>query len=445
MAQLKPNKLLTPCSVLVAVVLACCLTIIIDCVESVSAGQVRGGRIEGIVVSADTDTPLAHETVWLLPEPDSMARAPSRTTQTEEQGRFVFDGVTSACYHLSVGREGYITRIYPDPNDGDQLRCLEVAEGVVFSSIRMNVKPGAKISGIVQNEQGKPLSGFMVKLFHLRDDGSYFLIADTQTDQSGRYYLDRVLPKTYVLRAERAKSDKGDTAIEVGYYGNAASFEGAAIIDVSPGAALTGVDVIVNRSAPSAVISGVVTDSQTGEPLPGVRVFAQEKYEYPPSNSPGAITAADGTYRLRGLLPGRYYIKTEATKVGDGYKMGFKELSVTDRHIIDFALIPAPVIIATVQYVGAGQRPGPNDYAVSLDFNCRNCATHSSQPYRREERFEFRGFTIEIAPVRIGVGFISLRYKLDRVLLGERDITGQWLELKPGEKLTDVRVLITDR
>ena len=154
-------------------------------------------------------------------------------------------------------------------------------------------------------------------------------------------------------------------------------------------------------------------------------------------------SAADGSYRLECLLPGRYLLKTAGDKVGDGYTMEVKELSVAGDHVINFALTPAPLIIATVQYVGHGPHPALNEYSVTLEFDCGNCMTHVNQPYRgKEEVFEFRG--LEIVPVRIGAGFATPRYRVARVLLGSQDITDKWTHLSPGDKLTNVRILITD-
>jgi len=42
------------------------------------------------------------------------------------------------------------------------------------------------------------------------------------------------------------------------------------------------------------------------------------------------------------------------------------------------------------------------------------------------------------------VGFAALPYKLAAVFSGDQDITGQEFELRPGDKLTNVRILISD-
>jgi len=453
MPQLKSGPIVIRYTIIFGVFLASWL--VAHGAETISA-QTHGGRIEGIVVSDDGDRPLAHQKVWLNPQPGIMGWAPPRTTQTDETGRFVFDRVNPGRYRLSIGPEGYQPRVYPDWREGDRRNYLEVREGAVVSDIRINVHPAGKISGTVVNQQGEPQSGFIVKLFHVRAVGEPKLQGEAETEESGHYHLDRIYPNRYVLRAERTKGSENDTRIDVSYYGDAVSFDSAKLLDVSPGTVLTGVDVVVSQTAASALVSGTVTDAETGKPLTGVEVVAAEVWELTPSHLRKATTAADGSYRLAGMLPGNYLIATDGTKVGNGYQYGFRtrlidgtasspgEISLSGSHVIDFALIPAPMIVATVEYVGSRQQPVGNDYAVSLECNSpTSMNNNTSHPYRASRTFEFRG--LDVAPVRIGVGFASVRFKLDKVLLGDDDVTGKWINLHPGEKLANVRILITDR
>src|SRR5262249_7532138 len=152
------------------------------------------------------------------------------------------------------------------PDRGDLLQYLEVDNGAVVSGIRINVLPGGKISGTVLNQKGEPLNGFIVKLFHLRAAGEPYLAAEAETDRSGHYYLDKILPNRYVLRAEWIKRDKASTWMEVGYHRDAVSLDSAAPIEVSPGDVLTNVDITVNHTMRSASITGTVINAQTGKP-----------------------------------------------------------------------------------------------------------------------------------------------------------------------------------
>jgi protocatechuate 3,4-dioxygenase beta subunit len=434
------NTLITSWSLVLSLTLTGWLTVPANSAEPVFTGQVRGGRVEGIVVSADTGAPLVHITVWLAHKAEKAVWAPNRTARTDEFGRFGFDQINPGRYSLSVGLEGHLTRIYPDRQTGDQSDYLEVEEGGVISGLRIDVQPGGKISGTVRDRNKKPLPDSIVKLLELRETGEPYVVAETRTDQSGRYHLEKIHPKRYLLRANRVNKDQSNQSMEVGYYPNADSADSAMPISIDPRIAMSDLDITVGNRVRAAVITGTVTDKLTGKPLRGVPVAAEERWR----SFHRTKTAADGSYRLEALLPGRYLLKTEGREVGYGYLLDVKELSVTDDHVINIALIPAPLIIATVQYVGRDPHPAACEYSVTLEFNCRNCTTHWSKTYGgKEDVFEFHA--PEIAPVRIGAGFANPRYRVERVLLGDQDITDKWTGLGPGEKLTNVRILITDQ
>jgi hypothetical protein len=363
----------------------------------------------------------------------------AQKAQTDEFGRFGFDQIIRL-YTLSVGLEGYITRLYPDRQNGDPSDYLEVEEGGVISGIRINVQPGGKISGTVRDRDGKPLTDSIVKLLELRETGEPYVVAEARTDQSGRYHLEKILPKRYLLRAQRPTQDGANQSIEVSYYPDAASADSATPIAIDPRIATSDLDITVGHRVRAAVITGTVTHKLTGMPLQGVPVAVEERWRSFLSTK----TAADGSYRLGPLLPGRYLLKTDGRQGRDGYLLDVKDLSVTNDHVINIALIPAPLIVATVQYVGRDPHPAACEYSVTLEFDCRNCTTHTSKTYGgKEEVFEF--WAPEIAPVRIGAGFITPRYRVERVLLGDQDITDKWTNLGPGAKLTNVRILITDQ
>ena len=441
MAQRRRNALVSLLSLVLSTILTGWLPVPANSAESVSSGQIRGGRIEGIALSADSGTPLAGVTVHLMPQPEKTTWGPARITRTDKSGNFVFDQLSRGLYRLSIGLEGYITRLYPDSQDGEQSNYLEVEEGKVISGIRIDVHPGGMLSGTVSDEKGTAVPGATVKVLAPREFGEpYVVVAEAQTDQSGRYHFEKISPKRYWLRAQRAiEGDPANQSIEMGYYPNAPSPDSATLITVGPASAPRELDITVGHRVRAATIAGVVTDRVTGEPLEGVGVSAEERWR----SFLTAKSAADGSYRLEGLLPGRYLLKTAGEKVGGGYIMEVKEVSVAGDYVMNIALTPAPLIIATVQYVGQGPHPAFNEYTVTLEFNCGNCQTHTNSPYLGKEVFEFRG--LAIVPVRIGAGFATPRYRVARVLMGSEDITGKWINLAPGEKLTNVRILITDQ
>lgn len=89
------------------IALACCLLLgggIGD--GAAGVGAESGGRIDGIVLDAVTQTPLAAATVRL--------EAGGREARTDARGHFSFDGVRAGAYALAVRAELYLDLVKPD-------------------------------------------------------------------------------------------------------------------------------------------------------------------------------------------------------------------------------------------------------------------------------------------------------------------------------------------
>jgi 5-hydroxyisourate hydrolase-like protein (transthyretin family) len=307
------------------------------------AAERGGGRVEGVVVSMETGTPLAGVEVWLDRLPDPYP-APRRRTWTDEAGRFVFERVHPGDYRLYAQKPGYLLADYLQQTDSQSQHHLAIKDGAVIAPIQIRLEMSTAV-GADEPDQ----------------------VVDSKTERS--------------------------------------------------------------------VLSGMVSDAQTGAPLPGVRVSLMR--ESPVSFQ--TRTAADGRYHLEGIPAGQYTIWAQGEGVGEGYEWGLKRITVTGGlDVVSFELWPAPLIAATVEYIGSGAAPVAGDYMISVQVEGRTRGIS----YQGQERFEFGGLTAGAA--RIGVGFAALGYELAAILVGDRDVTGQAIELHPGEKLTDVRILITD-
>src|SRR4030095_9672892 len=128
MAQRRRNSLFSLLSLVLSTILTGWLPVPANSAEPVCSGQIRGGRIEGIALSGDSGIPLAGVTVNLMPQPEKTTWGPARIARPDKRGTFVFDHLSRGLYRLSIGLEGYITRLYPDRQSGDQSNYLEVEE-----------------------------------------------------------------------------------------------------------------------------------------------------------------------------------------------------------------------------------------------------------------------------------------------------------------------------
>ncbi|MBX6332762.1 MAG: TonB-dependent receptor, partial [Gemmatimonadaceae bacterium] len=129
--------------------------------------------------------------------------------------------------------------------------------------------------------------------------------------------------------------------------------------DLTVGAALSavlydaGVDVLLTRSGqaaivkrvavepPAATITGHVTDVKTGQPVQGASVIVE-------TTRLGAITDADGAYRIAGVPTGTYTIIARRI----GYLQGTKSITLGADTTIDFALEPSATQLDQIVVTG---------------------------------------------------------------------------------------------
>lgn len=405
--------------------------------DSAQAAVRRGGRIEGVVVSVETGAPLAGVQVWL----DRVTHdelAPRRTAVTDEAGRFVFDRVYPGEYNLVADKTGYLVANYQQQRLARSAPLL-VEEATEIADVQIGLVRGGKVSGQVLTERGTPASGLIVKLLRLTQSGDQVsatnLVSQT-TDKQGRYVLQGLYPGRYVLRIEQRMKQAAGGRLVFAYYQDAASWPSATPIDIAPGEAVSDLTITFVPKSEELAVTGRVVDAQTGEPLRGVLVSIVEGSNLGMNTK----TNSDGTYRLEGLPVGRYTISVQGAGVGDGYEWRLEDVELAPGgNVIDFELQPAPSISGTIEYVGAGTPPASGDFMVWVRVGRNGLGL----VYNGNDSFGWRG--LRTGRARLGVGFSSLNYKLAGIWIDDQEVTEKAFELRHGDKLTNVRVVLTDQ
>lgn len=103
------------------------------------------------------------------------------------------------------------------------------------------------------------------------------------------------------------------------------------------------------RSQPqTGVIAGTVTDSTSGDPLPGVNVVIE-------GTNQGAATDVNGEYRIDNLEAGTYAVRASFVSYQDVVQTGV-EVQANQTTTVNFALAPATEALDEVVVVGYGQQ-----------------------------------------------------------------------------------------
>jgi hypothetical protein len=270
-------------------------------------------QIAGSVVDALDATPVHPVAIDLF---DSVTGAPITGTTNNPDGSYVLPPVGPGSYKLFFNAygtaESYIDELFDElacnngacdiPNMG---AVIEVQAGINQLGTE-DLQPGVLLSGSVAAEGGSALEGVFVEV--VAGDGSHFGLAST--DATGAWQLPVLPGATYY--ATVTPWSAGDYIPEAWdgvrcFYCDVA----AAGLPIPVGSTdASGIDFTL---ALGANISGAITESGSGSPIPGAQLalFDGQCNWYS-----GAQTDASGAYTLRGFDEGIYYVYADASDQG---------------------------------------------------------------------------------------------------------------------------------
>jgi len=142
------------------------------------------GRVEGTVTGSQ-DLPIPHVTLTLAD--DDETHDPQRA-QSDAEGRFSFGGIPPGRYTLMAGASaGHVFTLH----------------GTETVEVPLRLETGAPISGVVVDEQGRPVANATVDASALDKRGRDLPPSITDSDAEGRFTLNHVTDGASALRATK--------------------------------------------------------------------------------------------------------------------------------------------------------------------------------------------------------------------------------------------------
>ena len=284
----------------------------------------RTWRISGKVVDARSGQALARCVVEINP---TTARTRSFSTETRDDGQFLFDGLAPGKYQLSAARRGYLTQSYQEHESFSTAVAVGPAlnsEGLIF-----NLMPQAIFYGAVTDESGEPVRRAQVQLYEDRDREGVRSTQQRQTvstDDRGMYEIPNIAPANYFLavtaqpwyargmsmrmmdvtqRLAQSQENEAASQLDVAYpttfYANATDSEEATPIPIKGGERIE-VDVTLIAQHAMRLRLSVPRDEQGRFGLSLTQsVFGQVQQV-----ATGMQMNNNGVLEVDGVLPGRY-------------------------------------------------------------------------------------------------------------------------------------------
>jgi RNA polymerase sigma factor (sigma-70 family) len=190
------------------------------------------------------------------------------------------------------------------------------------------------------------------------------------------------------------------------------------------------------RLAPAGGIAGIVTDAETGEPAPGVRVVASRldsEPRFPDFNNLLAVTGPDGRYRFPGARPGVYIVRDNPGPITDrrGTPIVGVRVEVGKDATADLALVRA----RRVEGVAVSAKDGRPMPGIWLGFT-EDRVHPMYQLLQHVETDEAGRFAISLLPGQVQISTIAGEHQLSGELRSldvapDRDPAPIRLELEP--------------
>lgn len=409
--------------------------------------------IRGRVVAADTAKPLRGARLTIAAPG---LGGPPRTTTTTPDGRYEFKNLPAGSYTVTATKGGYIQLRYGQRRALEQPRPLEVLAGQTVERIDFALPRTGVIAGLVADEVGDPIAGVTVHPMRVElFQGRRQLVPTTQgdeTDEAGQYRLSGLSPGTYMVRATTretwtvTRSGRKDVMSFVPtYFPGTDDLALARRVTVGMAEQVRGVDfsLIPGRTVK---ISGTAFNS-SGRPVQSVMLGLDVMG--PGGGRVGgagnAVVAPDGSFTFRDVLRGEYKLRAAGSEEAVSVPV-----VVGDSDIENVALVTSKGWSATGTVTtesGAPlnlprQRVGVTASALNTLGGMRL----QGEPVLRSILNEDWTFSITsiIGPARFRVTLPD-GWAVKSIQDAARDLVDTPVELKSGETLSGVRVIVTDR
>lgn len=412
--------------------------------------------LRGVVVAADTGAPIRRAQV--------RASAPgaqeTRTTLTDEQGRFELRELAGGRYTITATKGGFITLQYGQRRPSEPGTPVDLAAGQTIEKLVVGLPRGSVITGRIVDEFGEPLTGAQVRVLRYGyAAGARRLLPAGQsdrTDDQGTFRVFGLPPGEYVVSAtlneDRAlfrpraggADDDATTGYAPTYFPGTTNAGDAQRVTVGLGQEVSGIGFGLSLM-PLAKVSGRVVGLAGLELAGMVLAMPDDMVRQAMSPPRGAAVNADGTFELRGLAPGRYTLVVGGRgRRGGDEPTGRASITVSgvDLAGITIGLAP-PAVVRGVVVTDSG--------AVGLRSSQVRVSFTPSQP-AGADTFRNRGggingdFTFELAGIT-EPGYLRVTppsgWFLKAILRDGQNLTDEPLALEPGAQMNGVRVVLT--
>jgi hypothetical protein len=422
------------------------------------------GVISGRVTNLETGGPLRRAVIRIT----SPALPSDRRVSTNSEGRYEVRELPAGAYSLKAERGGYLTLAYGQRRTGELGKPLQLGDGQTVKAIDFALPRMSVISGRVLDDTGEPIAKVIVYAMQFgRHQGVRRLIpfvvpeeccwrgSHSVTDESGQYSL--VLPpgEFFVMGQSRETWPlESDTTQVLGYpasfYPGVVEPTAAQRIKVGVGQEVGNIDFAL-VPARLAKVSGVVVNA-AGAPVAGEPLTLSQEIMGPQGGgftfAPlTAQTGPDGDFSVSNVWAGEYILAVRSPAASDQPAQEARQTIQVAGDIDGLVIVTGSggtvrghvvsddgTPIAGVDRLSVRARP--------LTWAARSSTLGGSGTGRvnADGTFELKAV---VGPVVLSIGTLTGDWMLKSVDLRGRNLADDPIDVRHGETLTGVRVVLT--
>ena len=378
---------------------------------------------------------------------------------TDDTGAFRLTDVAAGPLYLSIDRSGYMTARVPEP--GRTLRAsmkpFVIVDGQTLDAGTVRLYRGGVIAGRITDAHGEPAEFVQLQVLRLPPaaHGKPQQRGGGSTNDLGEFRLPRLEAGRYLVRAQNRNmtpDDPIDTQPVPTYYPGVLSIDQAQPITLERGQVATGVEFML-LDGTSSVVSGTMVDAQ-GRPASNGYINARLLNDAVSDGMTfgGAAVRPDGNFQLK-LAPGEYQLEAQAVRPGisgpqspDDQQFGRLRISVSGAPLSGLTMTMGSGATMSGKLVFEGESPLPpnlDQIMVGLGplpsgGNCQSGrrATATDGAFRVPG---IVGTCVVLAQGNMG------RWAVKSVTQDDVDLMDRPITFDPGQQLTNVRIVLSDR
>jgi len=395
--------------------------------------QTGKASVEGSVLDSITHEPIKKAMVALNGLRGSLQAV------TDASGHFAFRQLPAGQYNLFANNEKYPpVQMTIDP---DRQLTLSVTAEEQKQDVHLSLMPGGTVRGHVVDEDGNPMPRCSVMTLQFRDTGMGRFAqrnASSQSDDKGEYRLSNLPRGKYYIEAQCNQSvplphafvrrtslmDVPTLTYAPLFYPGAADPEGAAKVNVSPGADVSGIDF---RIVPARGITIRGHVGPTADRNVQVMLMPRDHTRGDWQRRGAPVNQSTGEFRIQNVLPGSYeLVAYSLVEASSFFAKASVDVGAAPMDPIDLTLAAAPTVSGSVSIEGDAKM---QLNSIQVMMNPSDVVPMLGPPPRAEVQSDGTFTLNSVTPGRWRLNLGGPGFYVKSVKQGDQDVTPWDLEI----------------